>query len=133
MSTVRQIAAALALALAAAGCTTVRESADFTGVKVDAGLEPATLLEVENTGWFLLNYIPLGSGEPNEPNCVSFRPFANTVTLQSNIRVLEREMERRGVSRFVNLTSRWTDEKVFVILLARRAYHTSAVLVKEKQ
>ena len=35
-----------------------------------------------------------------------------------------------GVTKVTNLTSHYTDEKYFFFLLARRACHTSAVLVK---
>ena len=44
--------------------------------------------------------------------------------------MLEDEMERRSAKRVTNLTSRKTDESIFFILLTRRAYHTSAVLLK---
>ena len=39
-------------------------------------------------------------------------------------------MERTGATRVANLSSRKTNESILFILFTRRAYHTSAVLLK---
>jgi len=44
--------------------------------------------------------------------------------------VLKAEMECEGVTTVANLSSHYADEKYLFFLLARRACHTSAVLVK---
>ena len=87
-------------------------------------------VEIENTGWLLFKFIPLGSGDPAHPNESGCRLFQNTVVLQNNLDMLEAEMKRVKAGRAVNLTSRKTDESIFVILLTRHAYHTSAVLLR---
>ena len=113
-----------------AGCATVNFADDYHGMGIEDGEPPIETVEIENTGWFLFRFIPLGSGNPLKPNRVSCNLFSNSVTLQNNLEMLEDEMERVDAKRVANLTSRKTDESMFIILLTRRAYHTSAVLLK---
>lgn len=121
---------ALAAALTLSGCATINTGNDYHGVRVEGGEAPIETIEIENTGWLLFRCIPLGSGDPLQPNRKTCRFFRNTVTLQNNLEMLEDEMERTGSTRVVNLSSRKTDESLFIIFLTRRAYHTSAVLLK---
>ena len=125
----RRLFAAMAL-IACAGCATVHSVDNYHGMGAENGETPVETVEIENTGWLLFKFIPLGSGNPLAPNRCSSKLFQNTVTLQNNLEMLEDEMERVNASRVLNLTSRTTDESVFWILLTRRAYHTSAVLLK---
>lgn len=118
------------LAAFAAGCTTVQYTTVYNGVKVDNGRTPIATVEIENSGWFLLGFIPIASGNPEKPDCCSCKIFRNTVNLENNYRVLERKAQDAGADSIANLTSHWTDESAFVILLKRRACHTSAVLLK---
>ena len=127
MKKMRLLAAVLILC---AGCATINTADDYHGMGIENGEPPLATVEIENTGWLLLKFIPLGSGDPAQPNRKTCRFFRNTVTLQNNLEMLEDEMERIGAKRVANLTSRKTDESVFVILFTRRAYHTSAVLLK---
>ncbi len=126
----KQALIAFAAAIAFAGCATINRADDYHGMGIEDGETPLETIEIENTGWLLFRYIPLGSGDPLKPNRKTCRFFRNTVTLQNNLEMLEDEMERVGAKRVANLTSRKTDESVFVIFLTRRAYHTSAVLLK---
>ena len=118
------------LLLACAGCATVHRATDYHGVAIENGESPIETVEIENTAWLLLKFIPLGSGDPTRPNTASSQLFRNTVTLQNNLDMLEAEMKRVKSSRVINLSSRKTDETIFLILLTRRAYHTSAVLLR---
>ena len=52
--------------------------------------------------------------------------------LKNNIDVLHARMKERGGDEVSNLTSHCEDEKYLVFLLARRSYHTSAVLLAPK-
>ena len=119
-----------ALSAVFAGCTTIHTADDYHGTGIADGEKPIETVEIENTAWLLLKCIPLGSGDPNFPNEFGCKMFSNTVTLQNNLNMLEKEMERVGATRIANLASRKTDESIFIILLTRRAYHTSAVLLK---
>jgi hypothetical protein len=123
------IAAILALLC---GCTTINSTAAFNGVNVDGARIPVETVEVETSGWFLFTCIPIASGNPARPNAVSCRWFTNTVKLKNNIDVLHARMKERGVDEVSNLTSHCEDEKYLVFLLARRSYHTSAVLLAPK-
>ena len=110
------------LLLACAGCATIQRATDYHGVGIENGEKPIA--------WLLLKSIPLGSGDPSHPNESGCRLFQNTVVLQNNLDMLEAEMKRVKAGRAINLTSRKTDETIFVILLTRHAYHTSAVLLR---
>ena len=116
--------------LACAGCATIRRATDYHGAGIENGEQPIETVEIENTGWLLFKFIPLGSGNPSCPDEFGCRIFQNTVDLQSNIDMLQAEMKRVKASRVINLTSHKTDETIFVILMTRHAYHTSAVLLR---
>ena len=119
-----------AAALFAGGCTTVLKSKEFGNVKVDGGATPVAAIEIENSVWLLFNFIPVASGNPRYPNGHLCKFFSNTVTLQNNMKVLQTELELEGVTKVANLTSHYSEESYLFFLLARRACHTSAVLVK---
>ncbi len=125
--------AAILAAVLMAGCTTVQYSTAYNGVKVDNGRTPLATVEIENSGWFLLGFIPIASGNPDFPNRCACKLFQNTVKLENNFKVLDRTVKKTGADSVANLTSHWTDESAFIILLKRRAYHTSAVLLKPEE
>ena len=127
--TKRLIPLALAAALLAGGCTTVLKSKEFGDVKTDGGSTPVAAVEIENSVWLLFNFIPVASGSPDHPNLNRCKVFRNTVNLPNNMKVLEKEMACEGVEKVVNLTSHYTSESYLFFLLARRACHTSAVMV----
>lgn len=129
MSRLAVLAAAAAL-LAAAGCVSVRTTRAYNGVAVEGGRAPVATVEIENSGWYLLTFIPLASGNAEAPNAADCRWFSDTVTVENNLKVLREIMLHERVAEVANLTSHRSDEKYLVFLLARRAYHTSAVLVK---
>ena len=126
----RLIPLAVAAALLASGCTTVLKSKEFGNVKVDGSTTPVAAVEIENSVWLLFNFIPVASGSPDHPNSYRCKLFRNTVNLPNNMEVLRAEMASEGVSEVVNLTSHYADEKYLFFLLARRACHTSAVLIQ---
>ena len=119
----RQLAIAAIAALMATGCATVTitEENNFHGVAV------------KNTGWYLFSLIPIGSGNPEKPNKVSFKCFRDTATVENNMKLLEYAIKENGASGIRNITSFVTDEKIFVILLKRFTIHTSAELVHDGQ
>ena len=87
-------------------------------------------VEIENSVWLLFNFIPVASGSPDHPNLNKCKLFRNTVNLSNNMKVLLSELEQEEVTKVANLTSHYTEESYLFFLLARRACHTSAVLVK---
>lgn len=126
----KSLLAAAAVAFVCAGCATVSTVDIYHDMGVEHGEKAIETVEIENSGWLLFKFIPLGSGNPHSPNSRSCRLFSNTVTLENNLVMLENEMKRVDAKRVANLTSRKTDESMFIVLLTHRTYHTSAVLLK---
>ena len=116
----KRLLAIAVLAASLCGCATYTVS--------DAG--GRTTVDIQNTGWFLFNILPIASGDPAAPNRSGCSFFTDTVTLDSNMQLLRHAMIREGAYKAENVVSRTTDEKIFAILLKRAAYHTSAELIK---
>ena len=113
----KRLAAILACALLG-GCATVTVSRDG-----------ATMVNIENSGWYLLNFIPIASGNPTRPNSCTTRLFSKTVTLESNVKMLDKVIREEGAVAVRDINSFTVDEHVLLILLKRHAYHTSAQLL----
>ena len=116
----KRLAAILACALLG-GCATVTVSRDG-----------ATMVNIENSGWYLLNFIPIASGNPTRPNSCTTRLFSKTVTLESNVKMLDRIIREEGAVAVRDINSFTVDEHVLLILLKRHAYHTSAQLLMKE-
>lgn len=101
------------------GCATVRYSDEGGHHTVD----------IVNTGWYLLDLIPIASGNPNAPNECSCKLFRQTTTLQNNVRLLDYAVTERNAADVKSVRSYWTDESFLFILFQRHACHTSAELV----
>ena len=112
------------------GCASITTAHNFYGVKVESGVTPIESVFIENTGWKLFKFIPIGGGNPDKPNTCSCRLFEDSTTLQNNMDMLESEMKRVGATKIVNLSSKIIDESVFILLFTRTACRTSAVLLK---
>ena len=116
----KRLAAILACALLG-GCATVTVSRDG-----------ATMVNIENSGWYLLNFIPLASGNPARPNSCTTRIFSKTVTLENNVKMLDTVIRDDGAVAVRDINSFTIDEHVLLILLKRHAYHTSAQLLMKE-
>ena len=114
-------AAIAALAALLAGCSTVTVSRNGS-----------TMVNIENSGWYLLNFIPIASGNPASPNSFSTRLFSKTVTLENNVKMLDKVIADEGAVAIRDLNSFTIDEHILLILFKRHAYHTSAQLQMEK-
>lgn len=116
----KRLAAILACALLG-GCATVTVSRDG-----------ATMVNIENSGWYLLNFIPIASGNPARPNSCTTRLFSKTVTLENNVKMLDKAIRDEGAVAVRDINSFTIDEHVLLILLKRHAYHTSAQLLMKE-
>ena len=114
-------AAIAALAALLAGCSTVTVSRNGS-----------TMVNIENSGWYLLNFTPIASGNPASPNSFSTRLFSKTVTLENNVKMLDKVIADEGAVAIRDLNSFTIDEHILLILFKRHAYHTSAQLLMEK-
>ncbi|MBO7482304.1 MAG: hypothetical protein J6U17_00260 [Kiritimatiellae bacterium] len=113
------VIALAALAFALGGCASISYS--------DAG--ERHMVDIVNTGWYFLNFIPLASGDPDNPNGCSCKLFRQTTSLENNIKMLDRAIEERGAVDVRNVNSNWTDESILFILLKRHTFQTSAQLI----
>ena len=116
----KRVAIILACALLG-GCATVTVSRDG-----------ATMVNIENSGWYLLNFIPLASGNPARPNSCTTRIFSKTVTLENNVKMLDKVIRDEGAVAVRDINSFTIDEHVLLILLKRHSYHTSAQLLMKE-
>ena len=114
-------AAIAALAALLAGCSTVTVSRNGS-----------TMVNIENSGWYLRNLIPIASGNPASPNSFSTRLFSKTVTLENNVKMLDKVIRDEGAVAVRDINSFTIDEHVLLILLKRHAYHTSAQLLMKE-
>ena len=92
----------------------------------------ATMVSIENSGWYLLNFIPIASGNPARPNSCTTRLFSKTVTLENNVKMLDKVIRDEGAVAVRDINSFTIDEHVLLILLKRHAYHTSAQLLMKE-
>ena len=92
----------------------------------------ATMVNIENSGWYLLNFIPIASGNPARPNSCTTRLFSKTVTLENNVKMLDKVIREEGAAAVRDIDSFTIDEHVLLILLKRHAYHTSAQLLMKE-
>jgi len=113
-----KLAAAILVCALVSGCATVTVSR-----------EGATMVNIENSGWYLLNFIPIASGNPARPNSCTTRLFSKTVTLENNVKMLDKVIHDEGAVAVRDINSFTIDEHVMLILLKRHSYHTSAQLL----
>ena len=99
---------------------------------VTVSREGGTMVNIENSGWYLLNFIPIASGNPASPNSFSTRLFSKTVTLENNVKMLDKVIREEGAVAVRDINSFTIDEHVLLILLKRHAYHTSAQLLMQQ-
>ncbi|MBE6382691.1 MAG: hypothetical protein E7049_06740 [Lentisphaerae bacterium] len=112
-------AALAALAALLNGCSTVRISR-----------EGVTMVEAEISGWYLLSFIPLGSGDPESPNGSGCKLFRDTTTVQNSLSLVDWALKREHADFADDLNTYTTDEYIFIALFRRHSIHTSAKLVK---
>ena len=107
-------------ALLLAGCAAV-QTCDEGG---------RTMVDISNSGWYLLGFIPLASGSPDNPNGHTCRLLRQTTTLDNNMKLLDYAIHRTpGATGYRNLVSYTTDENVLFILFKRHVCHSSAEVV----
>lgn len=118
----------LFLTLSALGAALVSGTTGCTSVNVshEGG---RTLVDIANSSWLLLNFIPLASGCPEHPLAHHCKLFQNSVTLENNMKLLDYAVRREGAVDFGEIVSYTNDESVFFILLKHHVCHTSAELL----
>jgi len=105
---------------AAGGCCSVQRTSE-------GGRE---MVYIENTGWKLLNLIPIASGDPEYPNREVCLWFCDSVLLEVNTMLLDETMRKEGFRSVRNVASHMSDEQAIPFLFKRYSYHTSAELLR---
>lgn len=126
----KRFLAVLALTTVLSGCATAKFS--HVGGR--------TIADINNTGWYLFNVIPLAAGNPTRPNAASCRLFTATCTLENNLKMLDFAM-RDYISdpaelvsaRYGEVVSYTSDESVLFFLFKRHRCHTSAELILKSE
>ena len=127
----KKIAFVLAMCAAFAGCMTSEVSRTPNGVDGDGNETHLLTVDIENVGWYLFNWIPIMCGDPQNVNGVSTVFFSDTLTLQNNLDELMRIAQREGTYKIGSVLSHEETESVWIILLTRHGYHTSATLMRK--
>lgn len=125
-----KIFAAMVCALVLAGCMTSEVSHTPDGVAGDGDMDHLLTVDIENVGWYLFDFIPIFCGNPDGVNKVSSCIFKDTLTLQNNIDELTRIVQREGAYEIGSIISHEETESVWILLLTRHGYHTSATLMR---
>ncbi len=113
----------VALTLFCAGCSSVR-------ISHEGG---HTMADIANSGWFLFNVIPLASGNPAKPgNSFTCSLFSDTVTMSSNMQLLNYALEQENAVAAKDIVSYVTEENILFIVAKHKVLRTSAELVKAK-
>lgn len=107
------------LAVLFVGCTSV-------SVSTQGGHETVM---VQNSRCSLLG-LPLISGDPDYPNLEVGSWFEDTLSLETNLRLLDREVVKRGGRRSAGLHSSRDDEQLLPFLLTRSILTSSAEIVR---
>ena len=128
----KRAAAAVLAAAALAGCMTSTVSRKAEGSPGDGGAEHVLAVDVENTGWYLLDFIPVLCGDPHGVNRISTVLFRDTLTLQNNLDELMRIVDREPECRIGTVVSHEESENLWVFIVTRHGYHTSATLLKKQ-
>jgi len=112
------------------GCATVNRVPMTDKTRVEGGLEPIETVEISNTCWYFLSCLPIASGDVEAPDSWGSKWFRDTLTLDSQMKMLKDEIVRTGARRAVNVSTLATDEDCFLFVFLREKMHTSAVLAK---
>ena len=100
------------------GCATVTVSRDG-----------ATMVNIENSGWYLLGCLPIITGNPEKPGRIKL--FRDTVTLENNIKMLADKARQENAGNVANLTSRVREDlAIGFFIFGRKQVFTSAVITK---
>ena len=98
------------LALFLSSCTGISHTDAQTKPEISGIDEKAEQIMITNYGYYLFNWIPLGSGS-NTNN--SFTLFSDKVNLTETMRSFNEECKKRGVKEFANLQTEQTSTCFF--------------------
>lgn len=84
------------LCLFMVGCTTVQKSEAFPKINELSPIQPVASVVVENYGYYLFGIWPIWCGDVENPNSVSCDWFTDTVTIDNNVKLIQKEADSYG-------------------------------------
>ena len=84
------------LCLFMAGCTTVQKSETFPKINELSPIQPVASVVVENYGYYLFGIWPIWCGDVENPNSASCDWFTDTVTIDNNVKLIQKEADSYG-------------------------------------
>lgn len=79
------------LFLFVSGCATMQKSESFPKINELSPNQPVASIVVENYGYYLFGIWPLWCGDVENPNSAGCDWFTDTVTVDNNVKLIERE------------------------------------------
>lgn len=106
--TIISLFAAMALAVAFTGCSTVRTTQKFNDMKPTLSPKVQTIAHVNSQiyGAYLFNAFPIFSGSPNDTGKTA--AFRDTVTLDNGMYLLTKSAREAGANRVVDIESHYS-------------------------
>ena len=84
------------LCLFMVGCTTVQKSEVFPKINELSPIQPVASVVVENYGYYLFGIWPIWCGDVENPNSASCDWFTDTVTIDNNVKLIQKEADSYG-------------------------------------
>lgn len=81
----------ISFSLFVSGCATVQKSETFPKINELSPIQPVASIVVENYGYYLFGIWPLWCGDVENPNSAGCDWFTDTVTIDNNVKLIERE------------------------------------------
>jgi hypothetical protein len=122
--------AAVAMAFAVAGCTSLETSKNFNGLGMTAErTKPIAHINARVFGVFLFDAFPLFCGSVNDTDKVA--AFTNTVSLDNTLGLATRHARGIGATKMLNVNSYYYSHWLwYTLILWERQMQVSGVAVK---
>ncbi|MDY6069651.1 MAG: hypothetical protein SPI34_08025 [Opitutales bacterium] len=117
-----------------AGCATTESTNALSGTVSVNGCETAGTICAENYGYYLFSVVPLFAGNPEKPNQTSMCFFKDTVNLENNKKMIDKEAATLGGGVLCNLQNSvdWTGSFSLWIIWKQVLYSNATVLKPRK-
>ncbi|MBR4171048.1 MAG: hypothetical protein IKR48_05300 [Kiritimatiellae bacterium] len=111
------------------GCASIQVCRDFKGVAIEGEQHPIATIAAENYGYYLFGFIPLITGNPNQPERNDCFWFRDTVTVQNNMRMVANAARREHGDALANVKTTTSFDGSFSFwIVFRKIIFTSAVV-----
>lgn len=117
-----------------AGCATTETTKALSGTVSVNGCETTGTICAENYGYYLFSVVPLFAGNPEKPNQTSMCFFKDTVNLENNKKMIDKEAKKLGGGMLCNLQNSvdWTGSFSLWIIW-KQVLHSNATVIKQNK